>query len=246
MLRGSGRTSSVIQAAGSRGAGASPLPNALVVLVKTKRGPPAATASSSSTSVPSMLVCTKSSRRCDPTCGLCSVAVCSTASTPSMQRRTQPRSATEPTTVVYRDARTSSPMTSTSSSPSTRISASPRWPELPVTRTRMHHDLSESVRTDLLELRDDRRLVAALPDVARELLERRQPRQRRRVTLGERNVHERALVEAERRVAKAFRLSARELLVHRSHERLILGLAAGLHAIAHHHLTHLNDLLRFR
>src|SRR4051794_39785109 len=54
-----------------------------------------------------------------------------------MQRRTQPRSATEPTTVVYRDARTSSPMTSTSSSPSTRMSASPRWPELPVTRTRM-------------------------------------------------------------------------------------------------------------
>src|SRR4051795_4471711 len=137
MLRGSGRPSSVIQAAGSPGAGASALPNALVVLVKTKRGTPAATASSSSTSVPSMLVCTKSSRRWDPTCGLCSVAAWSTASTPSMQRRTQPRSATEPTTVVYGDARTSSPMACTPSSPRLRIRASPRWPELPVTRTRM-------------------------------------------------------------------------------------------------------------
>ena len=137
MLRGTGRTASVIQAAGSPGAGTSARPNALVVLVNTNALTPAATDSSNSVSVPVMFVWTKSSRRCDATCGLCSVAVCRTASTPSRQRFTQPRSATDPSTVVNGDARTSRPRTSTPSAASTRISASPRWPELPVTRTRM-------------------------------------------------------------------------------------------------------------
>ena len=56
MLRGTGVTSSVIQAAGAPSIGVSARPNALVVLVKMKRPTPAATASSSSVSVPVMLV----------------------------------------------------------------------------------------------------------------------------------------------------------------------------------------------
>ena len=60
MLRGTGATSSVIQAAGAPGGGVSARPNALVVLVKTKREAPAATASSSRLSVPVRLVSTKS------------------------------------------------------------------------------------------------------------------------------------------------------------------------------------------
>ena len=60
MLRGIGRTSSVIQVAGAPGGGVSARPNALVVLVKTKRETPAATASSSRLSVPVTLVATNS------------------------------------------------------------------------------------------------------------------------------------------------------------------------------------------
>ena len=56
MLRGTGRTSSVIHAAGSPGAGTSARPNALVVLVNTNALTPAATDSSSSVSVPVMFV----------------------------------------------------------------------------------------------------------------------------------------------------------------------------------------------
>src|ERR687895_732246 len=137
MLRGTGATSSSIQAAGSPGPGESARPNALVVLVKTKLLTPAATDSSSRLSVPVMLVSTKSCRVCDPTCGLWSVAAWMTASTPVMLRRTKPLSAIEPTALVCGDSSTSSPTTSMPSAPSTRTSASPRWPELPVTRTLM-------------------------------------------------------------------------------------------------------------
>ena len=63
MFRGRGRTSSVIQAAGAAGApGASPGREWLVVLVKTNRPTPAATASSSSVRVPRTLVSTKACR----------------------------------------------------------------------------------------------------------------------------------------------------------------------------------------
>src|SRR3954452_792977 len=98
----------------------------------------AATASSSSVSVPVTLVSTNSCRLCDPTCGLCSVAACRTASTPRIASRTVSRSATEPTIVVCAEGRRSSPIVSTPSSAArTRHSASPRWPELPVTRMRI-------------------------------------------------------------------------------------------------------------
>src|SRR5580693_1237817 len=135
MLRGRGATSSVIQAAGSPGGGVSARPNALVVLVNTKLLTPAATASSSTVSVPLTVVSTNACLPCEPTCGLCSVAVCRTASTPARQSRTTARSATDPITVVCGDGRTSSPVTSCPPSRSTRTRASPRWPELPVTRT---------------------------------------------------------------------------------------------------------------
>ena len=131
MLRGRGVTSSVIQAAGCPGSGVSARPNALVVLVKTKLLRPAATASSSSVSVPLTVVSTNACLPCEPTCGLCSVAVCRTASTPSMLSRTTARSATDPTTVVCGDGRTSSPVTSNPRSRSTLTRASPRCPSSP-------------------------------------------------------------------------------------------------------------------
>src|SRR5215204_6865081 len=139
MFFGTGATSSVIHAAGAPGGGASARPNALVVLVNTNRSTPAATASSSSVSVPVTFVSTKSRHACEPTCGLCSVAACSTAPTPSIALRTSSRSATEPTTVVYGDGRASRP----TASRSTRISASPRCPALPVTRTFTSYVLSQ-------------------------------------------------------------------------------------------------------
>ncbi len=112
MLRGTGATSSVIQAAGASGGGVSARPNALVVLVNTNRPTPAATASSSRFSVPVTFVSTNSCRVWEPTCGLCSVAACTTASAPRTASRTSARSATEPTIAVCGDASTSSPATS--------------------------------------------------------------------------------------------------------------------------------------
>src|ERR1700758_1429295 len=112
MLRGRGTTSSVIHAAGSPGAGVSARPNALVLLVNTKLPTPAVTASSSSVSVPVTLVSTKACLPCDPTCGLCSVAACRTASAPATQERTTARAAIDPTTVVYGDGLRSIPAAS--------------------------------------------------------------------------------------------------------------------------------------
>ena len=86
----------MIHAAGAPGGGTSARPKALVVLVNTKRPTPAATASSSRVSVPVTFVSTKAWRECEPTCGLCSVAACTTASAPASERRTSARSATEP------------------------------------------------------------------------------------------------------------------------------------------------------
>src|SRR5690242_4967756 len=136
MLRGTGVTSSVIHAAGAPGAGVSARPKALVVLVNTNLPTPAATASWSRVSVPVMFVSTKSWRLCEPTCGLCNVAGCSTAPTPARQPRTVSRSAMEPTVVVNGEGSRSRPTTSRPAARSTRISASPRCPALPVTRTR--------------------------------------------------------------------------------------------------------------
>jgi hypothetical protein len=112
MFLAAGATSSVIHAAGEPGAGVSARPNALVVLVNTKQPTPAATASSSRVSVPVTLMSTKACRPCEPTWGLWSVATCRMPSTPSTQRRTEPRSVIDPTTVVNGDSSTSSPTTS--------------------------------------------------------------------------------------------------------------------------------------
>ena len=90
----------MIQAAGAPGGGVSARPNALVVLVKTKREAPAATASSSRFSVPVMFVSTNARRSWEPTWGLCSVAAWRTASVPSIAARTTARSAIEPTRCV--------------------------------------------------------------------------------------------------------------------------------------------------
>ena len=57
----------MIHAAGAPSPGVRARPKVLVVLVKTKRLTPAATASSSRLSVPVMLVSTKSPRECEPT-----------------------------------------------------------------------------------------------------------------------------------------------------------------------------------
>ena len=127
MFFGTGLTSSVIQAAGAPGGGTSARPNALVVLVKTKRPTPAATDSSSRFSVPVRLVSTKSCRVWEPTCGLCSVAACRTASTPCSASRTSARSATEPTSVVCADGRTS---IDTTSSTGVAQHATQRLPEV--------------------------------------------------------------------------------------------------------------------
>jgi hypothetical protein len=61
---------------------------------------PAATASSKSVSVPTMLQSTNSRRLWVTMCGLCNVAVCNTASTPCMTSLTSSASAMEPTRLV--------------------------------------------------------------------------------------------------------------------------------------------------
>ena len=83
-----------------------------MLLVNTKLATPAAAASSASVSVPVTLVSTKSCWLCEATCGLCRVAVCSTADTPSRQDRTSSRSVIDPVTVVPGESSTSSPVTS--------------------------------------------------------------------------------------------------------------------------------------
>lgn len=140
MFLGIGRRSSSIHLAAWPGACAIASPNVLVVLVCTNAPTPARVASSSSTNVPVTLVSTKSCRLWVTTCGLCSVAVCSTARTPVIASRTTPRSTIEPTTLVNGEGLMSSPRASSPRASSRRISASPKWPALPVTRTVMAPD----------------------------------------------------------------------------------------------------------
>jgi hypothetical protein len=80
-------------------------------------------------------VSTNAARGCVATCGLCSVAAWKTVSAPSMHRATQARSAIEPTSLVNGPGMTSRPTAARPDARSVRISASPRCPELPVTRT---------------------------------------------------------------------------------------------------------------
>src|SRR5499433_507508 len=134
MFRGTGRTSSVTHAAGSSGAGVSAEPNALVVLVKTKASTPAATASSRRTRVPLTLVSTKSREPWVARWGLCRVAACRAPRTPRMHRATRSRSQMEPTQSVKGEGLRSTPRASRPSACRVRMSASPRWPALPVTR----------------------------------------------------------------------------------------------------------------
>src|SRR4030095_2530434 len=137
MFFGIGTTSSVIHAAGASGGGVRARPNTLVLLVKTNARTPAAAASSSSVSVPVTLVSTNACLLCVAMCGLCSVAVWITASTPLMHRLTNARSATDPTAVVNADDLRSMPIGSSPAARSTRISASPRCPAVPVMRSDM-------------------------------------------------------------------------------------------------------------
>src|SRR5262249_20258991 len=74
---------------------------------------------------------TKSWRACVATCGLCSVAVCSTVSTPASAARTASRATIEATTSVVGAAFTSMPRTDSPAARSVRAKASPRWPALP-------------------------------------------------------------------------------------------------------------------
>jgi hypothetical protein len=83
-----------------------------VVLVNTKLSTPAATDSSSRLSVPVTFVSTNACRSCEPTCGLCRVAGCSTARTPDRHARTTSRSAIDPTTEVNGESSRSTPTTS--------------------------------------------------------------------------------------------------------------------------------------
>ena len=94
-------------------------------------------ASSSRFSVPVTLVSTNSWRLCEPTCGLCSVAACSTASTPSHAAAHERAVGDRADDVVYGDGQDVEARRVRARPRSTRISASPRWPELPVTRMRM-------------------------------------------------------------------------------------------------------------
>lgn len=78
MFFGFGTTSSLIQTAGLPGAGESARPNVVVLLVKMKdfTGGEAEEACSRRRVVPVMLTEMKSDFECEPTCGLCNVAVC--------------------------------------------------------------------------------------------------------------------------------------------------------------------------
>ena len=67
-------------------------------------------------SVPARLVATKSWPECVATCGLCSVAVYRTTSTPRMHLRTTSRSVIDPTVWVNADVLMSSPIASSPSS----------------------------------------------------------------------------------------------------------------------------------
>ena len=134
MLRGTGATASVIQAAGASGGGVSAEPKALVVEVKTKPSTPAACAASSSASVPETLVSTNACAAWLPTCGLCSVAAWITARTSAIAAATKSRSTIEPAMSVNGDGSRSMPRAASPRAASSRISASPRCPALPVTR----------------------------------------------------------------------------------------------------------------
>src|SRR5215468_3949285 len=151
MFRGTGTTSSVTHAAGSPRAGVSLEPKALVVLVKMKASTPAATASSRRIRVPVTLTSTKSRPAWVATCGLCRVAAWSTARTPRMPCLTSSRSQMEPTQSVKGDGLRSRPRASRCSARKVRMSASPRWPALPVTRimstaARLHRSLHRIAR----------------------------------------------------------------------------------------------------
>src|SRR5262249_26126644 len=100
----------------------------------TKARTPPDTAASRRFNVPVTLVSTKSWRECVATCGLCSVAACSTCVTPNMHSETTPRSTIEPTTSVNGERWISTLTTGVFCARSVRTKASPRWPALPVTR----------------------------------------------------------------------------------------------------------------
>src|SRR5580692_7192688 len=137
MFLGCGTTSSVIHAAGAPAGGDSARPNALVVLVNTNDLTPAATAASSRFKVPVTLVSMNCWRVWLAICGLCRVAACTTASTPRRHCATKSRSMIDPTRCVNGELLMSRPIAARPAPCRVLMSASPRWPALPVTRILM-------------------------------------------------------------------------------------------------------------
>jgi hypothetical protein len=132
-------TSSVIQAAGVAAGGTKASPKTLVELVRTKLFTPWRSAASSKFRVPLILVSINACGLCVATCGLCKVAVCSTASMPRMAAVTAAASPIEHCTLVKGEAAQSKPMAWCSPPCKVRISASPKCPALPVTRILITH-----------------------------------------------------------------------------------------------------------
>src|SRR5262249_18844748 len=94
----------------------------------------------------------------------------------------------------------------------------------------------EAKRADLVQHRYNGLLLAALGDLPLELLERAHPREPPLSLLFfEGDVDEAdAVLEPEGRVAKAVRLCAVQLLVHRTYQLLVLGDPVGLELVADH------------
>ena len=145
MFFGIGVTSSSIHVAGRPGSCAIASPKVLVVLVCTKAATPARAASSSNTSVPVTLVSTKSWRLWVTMCGLCSVAVSSTARAPRHRFTHEAAVADRADGAGERGGLAVDPARPLPRPRNRRISASPRWPALPVTRTVMAPDTQASV-----------------------------------------------------------------------------------------------------
>src|SRR6516225_9152926 len=100
--------------------------------------------------------------------------------------------------------------------------------------------MEEAVGADLLSLAHLRLLLAAVGDVALELLKRRHLGKRVRIRVGPGDVDEAdAVIEQEGRVAKTGWLGALELVVDGPNELEVLLGAVGLHLASGNHLVHL-------
>src|SRR5258708_35872719 len=98
----------------------------------------------------------------------------------------------------------------------------------------------EPERADLGDVGDDRLLVAAVADLALELLERLEAAQRARAVGGLQGdvVEGDSVVELEGRVAEARRVRVMQLLVHRADQGPVLLPPVGLQSVPAHDLAH--------